>query len=221
MAVGNPCPNNLTWAEGKVSYDERCKNLNQHGLVLWLTGLSGAGKTTIAVEVEKELIKRGKSVYRLDGDNIRLGLNSDLGFSEAERNENIRRIVEVAALFKDAGIITLVCFIAPFRKMREYARKKIGSDNFVEIYVKTDLKTCIARDPKGLYRKALNHEIREFTGITSPYEEPDHPDLVIDTERFSVSEAAQKILQKMSPFLKYVYIAVGFCTFENYCGILT
>lgn len=203
---------NITWAEGKVSYQERCKNLNQHGLVLWFTGLSGAGKTTLAVEVEKELIKQGKTVYRLDGDNIRFGLNSDLGFSEADRNENIRRITEVAALFKDAGIITLVCFITPFRKMRDYARKRIGKENFLEIYVNTDLDTCIARDPKGLYRKALNHEIEEFTGISSPYEEPLHPDIVIDTKRQTVLESVKQIIAKIDPFLKYVCAGISLCT---------
>jgi adenylyl-sulfate kinase len=194
---------NLTWTPGKVGHTERCQNLNQQGLVLWFTGLSGAGKTTIAVEVEKELIGRGKSVYRLDGDHIRLGLNSDLGFSKADRYENIRRIVEVAALFQDAGLITLVCLISPFREMREYAREKIGSNNFMEIFVSTDLQTCMARDPKGLYRKALNHEILEFTGVSSPYEQPERPDLIIDTERAAVSEAVARIVRKIEPFLKY------------------
>jgi adenylyl-sulfate kinase len=203
LAIENLSVKNLTWTPGKVCYTERCQNLNQHGLVLWLTGLSGAGKTTIAVEVEKELISRGKSVYRLDGDHIRLGLNADLGFSKADRHENIRRIVEVAALFQDAGLVTIVCFISPFRKMREYAREKIGSNNFREIFIKADLQTCMARDPKGLYRKALNHEIQEFTGVTSPYEEPDNPDLVIDTERLTVPEAVAQIIQKIEPFLKY------------------
>jgi adenylyl-sulfate kinase len=203
LAIENLSVKNLTWTPGKVGHTERCRNLNQHGLVLWLTGLSGAGKTTIAVEVEKELISRGKAVYRLDGDHIRLGLNADLGFSQEDRHENIRRIAEVAALFQDAGLITIVCFISPFQKMREYARKKIGSNNFREIFIKADLQTCMARDPKGLYRKALNHEIREFTGVTSPYEEPDHPDLVINTEQLTVSEAVTQIIQKIESFLKY------------------
>jgi len=204
LAERNQGPPNLTWSQGKVSYEERCKNLNQHGLVLWLTGLSGAGKTTLAIEVEQELIKRGKAVYRLDGDNIRLGLNSDLGFSRADRYENIRRIAEVAALFKDAGLITLVCFITPLRRMRELARERIGSANFMELFIKADLDTCISRDPKGLYRKALNHEIPEFTGISAPYEEPEHPDLVIDTQRLTIPEAVREIIHKIEPFLKYL-----------------
>ena len=128
-------------------------------------------------------------------------------------------VIEVAALFKDAGLITLVCLISPFRKMREHARKRIGSDSFLEIYVKADLDTCMARDPKGLYRKAINHQIPEFTGITSPYEEPDNPDLVIDTERLSIPESATQIIQKIGPFLQCMYVAISFYALENYCNL--
>lgn len=185
---------NVVWSSGKVTYGDRCKNLGQQGLVLWFTGLSGSGKSTIAIEVEKELIKRGRAVYRLDGDNIRHGLNSDLGFSEEDRNENIRRIAEVAALFKDAGIITLVSFISPYRKMREFAREKIGQNSFIEIYVKANVETCAKRDPKGLYMKAKKGEIEKFTGISSPYEEPENPEIIINTEKLSVLESVEYIL---------------------------
>ncbi len=188
---------NVFWHEGKVTYEDRCRVLNQRGLVVWFTGLSGAGKSTIAIEVEKELIKRNKVVYRLDGDNIRCGLNSDLNFTKEDRFENIRRISEVAALFKDAGIITLVAFISPYRSMREAAKEKIGKENFIEVFVKADLEICIKRDPKGLYQKANRGDIKSFTGISAPYEEPENPDLIIDTTRLSIKEAVQKILEKL------------------------
>ncbi|MCK4257691.1 MAG: adenylyl-sulfate kinase [Halanaerobiales bacterium] len=188
---------NVIWHEGKVAYEDRCRLLNQTGLVIWFTGLSGSGKSTIAVEVEKELIKIKKLVYRLDGDNIRCGLNSDLGFSKDDRVENIRRIGEVAALFKDAGLITLVSFISPYRSMREFARKKVGEDNFIEVYVKADLATCINRDPKGLYKKAMSGELKNFTGISSPYEEPENPDLIIDTTKLSIQESVQEVLNML------------------------
>jgi adenylylsulfate kinase len=180
---------NIKWHKGEVNYKDRCKNLGQRGLVVWFTGLSGSGKSTIAVEVEKQLIKKGRAVYRLDGDNVRHGLNSDLGFTKEERDENIRRIAEVAALFKDAGIITLVSFISPYRKKRKFARKRAGSDSFIEVYVKADVETCAERDPKGLYEKAKKGEIENFTGISAPYEEP---------EKLNVKEAAKKVLESIS-----------------------
>ncbi|MCK4947013.1 MAG: adenylyl-sulfate kinase [Candidatus Aureabacteria bacterium] len=186
---------NLKWHKGKVTYNERCRLLNQKGLVVWFTGLSGSGKSTIAVELEKELNARGKAVYRLDGDNIRHGLNSDLGFSEEDRNENIRRIAEAAALFKDAGLITLVSFISPYRKMREFAKTKAEKDGFIEVYIKASPETCAQRDPKGLYKKAAQGEIDNFTGVTSPYEEPEDPDLIIDTTRLTLKESARKVLE--------------------------
>ncbi|MTI65583.1 MAG: adenylyl-sulfate kinase [Firmicutes bacterium] len=186
---------NIVWHEGKITYSDRCQNLGQEGLVIWFTGLSGSGKSTIAVEVEKELIKKGKAVYRLDGDNVRHGLNSDLGFSKEDRNENIRRIVEVAALFKDAGLITLASFISPYKKMRNFAREKVGKENFIEVYVKADVETCSKRDPKGLYEKAKKGEIKDFTGISSPYEEPENPDVIIDSDKLSIKESTNKILE--------------------------
>ena len=186
--------NNIYYSEGKINYIDRCKVLNQRGVVLWFTGLSGSGKSTMAIELEKKLNKLNKTSYRLDGDNIRTGLNSDLGFSKEDRDENIRRIAEVCALFKDAGIITLVSFISPFKKMREFARNKVGKKDFYEIYVKADLETCKKRDTKGLYKKAENNEIEDFTGISSKYEEPENPDLIIDTTKLSVEEAVEKII---------------------------
>ncbi|SJZ33972.1 adenylyl-sulfate kinase [Selenihalanaerobacter shriftii] len=187
--------NNIIWHEGEVTYEDRCRNIGQQGLVVWFTGLSGSGKSTIAVEVEKELIKQGKVLYRLDGDNIRYGLNSDLGFIKEDRDENIRRITEVATLFKDAGLITLASFISPFKSMRDFAKKKIGEENFIEIYVKANIEVCVKRDPKGLYEKAKQGEIENFTGISSPYEEPEDPDVVIDTEELTVAESVEKVLK--------------------------
>jgi adenylylsulfate kinase len=194
---------NVVWHEGTVTYDDRCEVLGQKGLVVWFTGLSGSGKSTVAVEVERGLNRMGKAVYRLDGDNIRHGLNSDLGFSKADRDENIRRIAEVAALFKDAGLIVLVCFISPYRQMREFAKAKIGEAGFLEVYVKADLKTCEARDPKGLYQKARQGAIPVFTGISDPYEEPPHPDLELDTLRLTVEDAAAAVIAKIQSSLEF------------------
>jgi len=187
--------NNVIWQRGKVTYEDRCKILNQCGLVVWFTGLPAAGKSTIAVEVEKELVQRKKVVFVLDGDNIRHGLNADLGFSKEDRNENVRRVAEVAALFKDAGIIALVCLVSPYRDMREFAREKVGKESFIEIYVKADVATCIKRDPKGFYKKANKEEIKNFTGISDPYEEPENPNLVIDSSKVTVRESAKKVIQ--------------------------
>lgn len=184
----------LTWSLGKVGYEDRCKLLQQKGLVVWFTGISGAGKSTIAIEVEKELNLLRRLSYRLDGDNIRQGLCSDLSFSESDRNENIRRVVETASLFKDAGIITLVSLISPFQKMREFAKERIGKDSFLEVYIKADIKTCIARDPKGLYKKAIEGRINNFTGISANYEEPLYPDILIDTVNTNVNDASKKVV---------------------------
>lgn len=189
---------NIVWHGGAVSGEDRRKIVQQKGAVLWFTGLSGSGKSTIAVEVEKKITAMGQLVYRLDGDNVRHGLNSDLGFSEQDRNENIRRIAEVAALFADAQIITLVSFIAPFRRMRNFAREKTAPNPFLEIYIKADIDICAQRDPKGLYAKAKRGEIADFTGISSPYEEPQSPELLIDSGRLSVDEASQIITDKIT-----------------------
>lgn len=185
---------NLKWHEGKVSYEERCRLLGQRGLVVWFTGLPGSGKSTIAVEVEKALIDGRKLVFRLDGDNIRHGLNSDLGFSEADRLENIRRVAEVAALFCEAGLIVLVSFITPYRKMRQMAKTKIGPGQMIEVFVKASSETCARRDPKKLYQKANRGELADFTGVSAPYEEPEEPDLVLDTEQLTPQQAAELVV---------------------------
>lgn len=184
---------NVVWHSGRVSYEDRCAVLKQKGLVVWFTGLSGSGKSTIAVELEKMLNEAGKAVYRLDGDNIRRGINSDLGFTDEDRNENIRRISEIAALFQDAGMITLVSFISPFRKMRQFAREKAGEGNFPEVYVNTDLETCMGRDPKGLYKKKISH----FTGKDSAYEEPLDPEIILDTVKNTAVECAKQVYDEI------------------------
>jgi adenylyl-sulfate kinase len=184
---------NLVWHNGKVEYEDRCRVINQKGLVIWFTGISGSGKSTIAVELEKELTQIGKLVYRLDGDNVRQGLCSDLGFSEEDRIENIRRITEVSQLFKDAGIITLVSFISPLKSMRKSAKDKIGED-FIEVYVKASIQICIKRDTKGMYKKAIAGEIKNFTGISATYENPEEPDVVIDTENLTIDQSVKVIL---------------------------
>ncbi|NLX76154.1 MAG: adenylyl-sulfate kinase [Clostridiaceae bacterium] len=188
--------NNITYHEGKVSREDRYRVLGQKGLVVWLTGLSASGKSTIAVEAEKILNSMGKAVYRLDGDNIRFGLNSDLGFSERDRFENIRRIAEVCALFRDAGLIVIASFISPLVGMRQLAREK-NSENFIEVYVRADVETCMKRDPKGLYRRALSGEIKDFTGISAPYEEPANPELILDTQNNSLGECVQLLVDKI------------------------
>lgn len=187
----------LVQPKGKVSYEDRCRNLNQNGLVIWFTGLSGSGKSTIAAEIEKELVTRKRAVYWLDGDSLRCGLNSDLGFSEQDRNENIRRFAEVAALFKDAGIIVLVSVISPFKEMRDFARMRAGGSGLIEVYIKADITTCEKRDTKGLYTKARTGEITNFTGISSPYEEPENADLVIDTDVLTIEESVKLVLEQI------------------------
>lgn len=192
MVSGNK-NENIVWHHNKVTYEERCTVLGQKGVVVWFTGLSGSGKSTVAVELEKLLNHAGKAVYLLDGDNIRCGINSDLGFTDEDRNENIRRISEIAALFRDAGLITLVSFISPFREMRRFAREKAGEGNFIEVYVDTDLKTCMERDPKGLYKK----QIQNFTGKDSAYEPPLHPELVLDTVKYTPCECAEQVFERI------------------------
>lgn len=185
---------NIKWHSGRVTYQDRCKLLGQKGLVVWFTGLSGSGKSTIAVDVERGLFEQGRAVYRLDGDNVRHGLNAGLGFSKDDRDENIRRVAEVAVLFKDAGLITLVSFISPLRAQRALAREKAG-EGFIEIYVKADVETCAKRDPKGLYEKARSGEISDFTGVSAPYEEPDHSELIINTAVMSLEDCVAAVLK--------------------------
>ena len=192
---------NITWHEGHVTREERNGLLKQKGCTIWFTGLSGSGKSTIAFTLEHALVQRGRLAYVLDGDNIRHGLNRNLGFSAADREENIRRIGEVAKLFADCGVITMTSFISPYRKDRDLVRQlhAAGKLPFVEVHVNTPIATCEQRDPKGLYRKARAGELKNFTGIDSPYEAPDEPELRIDTTNLSPEEAAERIVAFLIP----------------------
>lgn len=176
-----------------VTRAERAQRNGHHGAVIWLTGLPGAGKSTLAMAVERRLFSEGCFVFVLDGDNVRAGLSRDLGFSARDRAENIRRIGEVAALFAEAGAIVITAFISPFRNDRATARAAAGAA-FHEVYVNADLATCEARDPKGLYKRARRGEIRDFTGLTSPYEPPDAPELTIDTAQKSLESCVETLL---------------------------
>ena len=184
---------NVTWHHGDISKKDRSKLLGFENKVLWFTGLSGSGKSTLAREVEKNLFEKSILSYVLDGDNVRHGLNSDLGFSPKDRQENIRRISEVTNLFYDSGLFVLVCFISPYRKDRNYARELIGKD-FIEIFVKCSVKECEKRDPKGLYKKARQGVIKDFTGISAPYEKPENPELIVNTEKLSIKKSTEKIM---------------------------
>ena len=185
---------NITWHEGDVTRDDREKRLGQRGVTIWLTGLSGSGKSTVAVAAEKELLSQGRVAFVLDGDNVRHGLNSNLGFSPDDRTENIRRIGEVAKLFNNAGIIVLTAFISPYRADRDAVREKMNDGDFIEAYVAASLETCESRDVKGLYKKARAGEIPEFTGISAPYEEPAKAELVIDTDSQSVEQSVAQLV---------------------------
>ncbi len=189
---------NLTWHDGQVSRDSREALLGQRGATIWLTGLSGSGKSTIAVAAEAALRDRGRLTYILDGDNIRQGLNSNLGFSPEDRTENIRRIGEVSKLFTDAGVIVFSSFISPYRSDRDAVREIMAPGDFLEVYVSADVETCEKRDVKGLYAKARAGEIPEFTGISAPYEEPEKPELVVDSASQSVEESVAQILGFLS-----------------------
>lgn len=184
---------NIVWHTGKVTRDDREQKLGQKGTVIWFTGLSGSGKSTLAHETEYLLHKIGKTSYVLDGDNVRHGLNSNLSFSESDRKENIRRIGETAKLFADAGVITLTAFISPFREDREKVRNINGKD-FIEVYIDCPIEVCESRDVKGLYKKARNGEIKDFTGIGSPYEPPEKPEIVIKTSEITIAEGAEQIV---------------------------
>ena len=187
-----------TTSKNVVTYKDRCDLLNQKGIVIWLTGLSGAGKTTIANNLEKELYSKGIATYVLDGDNIRDGINKDLGFSASDREENIRRVAEIAKLFANAGIVTIVACITPFETMRENCKKIIGSNNIIQVFVKADIEICRKRDPKGLYKK----NIKEFTGISSPFETPKKPDLIIETDKKEINECVKMLLNKVLKKIK-------------------
>jgi len=188
---------NITWHEGHVTREERAGLLKQKGCTIWFTGLSGSGKSTIAFTLEHALVQRGHLAYVLDGDNIRHGLNKNLGFSAADREENIRRIGEVAKLFADCGIVTMTSFISPYRKDRDTVRELhvAGGLPFIEVHVNTPIQTCEQRDPKGLYKKARAGQLKGFTGIDDPYEPPLQPELTIDATNTSPQEATVLLIE--------------------------
>jgi len=185
---------NVTLHEHRVSSEDRCKLAGHKGAVLWFTGLSGSGKSTVANEVDYKLNGLGKRTYVLDGDNVRMGLNRNLGFSAEDRAENIRRIGEVAKLFADSGTITTTAFISPYRADRDAVRALLPAGQFIEIYVNASLETCEARDPKGLYKKVRAGEINDFTGIDAPYEVPENAELVLDADNKGVEELADEVI---------------------------
>ena len=187
--------NNITWHDSEVTKEER-QNRNGHkSAVIWFTGLSGSGKSTVSVALEKALFNEGKQTYRLDGDNVRHGLNKNLGFSPEDRTENIRCIGEVAKLMVDAGSITVTAFISPYKQDRDNVRAILEDDEFIEVYTKCSVEECENRDPKGLYKKARSGEIPEFTGISAPYEAPDHPEIILDTEHESINQSVDRVIQ--------------------------
>jgi len=190
---------NVHWHDGEVSRDDRYRTLGQKGATLWFTGFSGSGKSTVAVALEQALMRRSRLSYRLDGDNIRLGINKNLGFSAADRTENIRRIGEVGKLFADAGIIVLSSFISPYRADRDSVRAlhQEGGLDFIEIYVDCPLDEAERRDPKGLYKKARAGQIKNFTGIDDPYEAPNAPELVLKTVEMTLSQEVDAIIELM------------------------
>ncbi len=185
---------NITWHQATVTQEDREQLLNQKGCVLWFTGLSGSGKSTLANVVASVLNQRQHHTYVLDGDNVRHGLNKNLGFSPEDRTENIRRIGEVAKLFVDAGTIAMTAFISPYREDRAQARSLFAEDRFVEVFVECPIAVCEQRDTKGLYKKARAGEIKEFTGISAPYEPPEHPEVTLNTAALSLEECAQKVV---------------------------
>ncbi len=189
----------------KIQAKDRNLHKGHHGLVVWFTGLSGSGKSTLANLLEQVLFERNIHTYILDGDNIRAGLNKDLNFSHADRRENIRRISEVALLMKDAGVLTITAFISPFRQDRQQARDIVGKDHFVEVFIDCPLEVCEKRDAKGLYAKARDKKIKNFTGIDSPFEPPEQPDIIIHTDRQSEQACTKQLLQLLLPKIKLSY----------------
>lgn len=196
--MDEPTSTNIQWHDSDVTKQQRQDQFKQKSCIIWFTGLSGSGKSTISVALEKYLFDRGNVAYRLDGDNIRHGLNKDLGFSVEDRTENIRRIGEVAKLFVDAGSIVMTAFISPYKADRDSVRALVDATEFIEVYVHCSLEECEKRDVKGLYAKARAGEIPEFTGISAPYEEPDSPEIVVHSEQLSVEDAVQYIVVELT-----------------------
>lgn len=188
---------NITWQSSNITRKEREQRYGQRSVVIWLTGLSGSGKSTLAFALEKELFARERACYVLDGDNIRHGLNRDLGFSEQDRKENLRRIGEVAKLFIDAGTIVIAAFISPHAQDRQMVRDLFDEEDFIEVYIDCSLSACEERDPKGLYKKARAGQIPNFTGVSAPYEAPQQPELTLDTEHQSVEQCVAKVMAKL------------------------
>jgi adenylyl-sulfate kinase len=188
---------NITWTRGKITPEERARQNQHSGCVVWLTGLSAAGKSTIATELERILFSQGKHAFVLDGDNMRHGLCSDLAFSPADRKENIRRIGEVAKLFAEAGFVCITAFISPYRSDRDLARKIAPTGKFVEVYLNVPVEVCAQRDPKGLYAKARAGQIQNFTGISAPYEPPLTPELELRTDQMSIADCVAAILERL------------------------
>ena len=197
MTASTPKATNIVWHEASVDRAARADKRGHRSAILWFTGLSGSGKSTLANAVNAALFERGLATYVLDGDNVRHGLCKDLGFSDADREENIRRIGEVAKLFLDAGVIVLTAFVSPFRADRDKARDLVEAGDFFEIFCAADLDVCESRDPKGLYAKARSGAIKEFTGISSPYEAPETPELKIDTGAQELAESVEVVLKAL------------------------
>ena len=201
--MNNTQPNNIyPIFDRMLGREDKEALLKQRSVMVWFTGLSGSGKSTIAIALERELHKRGLLCRILDGDNIRSGINNNLGFSAEDRVENIRRIAEVSKLFIDTGVITIAAFISPNNELREMASTIIGKDNFLEIYVNTPIEECERRDVKGLYAKARKGEIKDFTGVSAPFEAPEHPALSLDTSVLSLEESVNKLLELILPKVK-------------------
>ena len=201
----NPQSKNITKVRGFISEEERHRKNNHRGAILWLTGLPSSGKSTLAIHIEKVLHDLGCQTFVLDGDNIRHGLNRDLGFSPKDRSENIRRIGEVAKLFSDAGFLVLTAFISPYKKDRNQVRDLAGKGTFIEIFLDCSLNQCEKRDPKGLYKKAREGLIPEFTGISAPYEPPPNPELSINTEKLSIEESVNLVLAFLKEKNRYIF----------------
>jgi adenylylsulfate kinase len=194
---------NLSSTVSMIERKDREKQLNQHSRVIWMTGFSGAGKTTLALQLEVELFRRGYLSFILDGDNIRAGINNNLSFTEEDRTENIRRIAEISKLFLESGVIVINCFISPTEEIRRLAKSIIGKDDFIEVFVNAPFDICEERDVKGLYSKARKGEIKDFTGIDSPYEKPENPDIDVLTYPITMEESVRQILEYILPLIEF------------------